>query len=157
VIALDDEHLDARLSQSDDLLPKEQGSAKVPQVSIKDVSSQDYQVDVLIQSQINQCNEGSPACTTQLIDRRSLITVQTTQGTIDMQVCSVDELQSFYPPTVAVSGQLNSRFLISSFTLMRRFGKDSSSAACSDWHRTPADSMMARATIEPITIASALT
>ena len=32
-------------------------------------------------------------------------------------------------------------------------GNDSSSAACSDWHRIHADSMMARASIEPIYVA----
>ena len=91
VIARDEHHLDARRAQTGHLTGEEQARAVVTPIAIVEIASDDDEIHVFFEGKAHQVFKGSAGCSPNSVQGRTVVALQSHEGTVEMRVGGVNE------------------------------------------------------------------
>jgi hypothetical protein len=91
VVAVEQEHRDARLTQPAHLPHEEEARVEVSPVAVVHVAGDDHEVHLLDYRQTDQVPKGIPRGRAQALGRRIRVGRQAPEGAVQVQICGVDE------------------------------------------------------------------
>ena len=91
VVALDDEDTNTRAIQPHHLLAEKQARVEILPVAVVEVTGEEHEIDACAQGLVDESFEGASRRGAQTLNRRAVVTVQSAQRAVEVQIGGVEE------------------------------------------------------------------
>jgi hypothetical protein len=105
VVASNEQGLDAGFAQLGHLRGEEQAGIVILPVAVLQVTGEQHEGDLLRNGQFNEVFQGPPASAADRLDWAAIILFQASEWTIEVDICSMDELEHSCLPGPALSSE----------------------------------------------------